>query len=208
MTSRIRYKRKRPSEAAAKAASKKKGRKAAAGKTSGKRHDKADPEGPGSSYRGVELPAGSGKRFAAMKKVVKKSAASKKKAVASGSRVGRRVRARDSHRSEKSPWALHEAAMTAAEQAFVARAAGDNAQAEKLFQKAFRQEREAALALHHRHDAEPTRSILFRSAATLALDIEDYEAARELAAKGLEGAPPANITAELKRLRRSRASSV
>lgn len=47
-------------------------------------------------------------------------------------------------------------------------------------------------------DFEPTRSVLHRSAASLALECGDREAARRLAERGLTGKPPEEIAEELR----------
>jgi hypothetical protein len=49
-------------------------------------------------------------------------------------------------------------------------------------------------------DYEPTRSVLYRSAATLARDCHDYGEAKRLIQKGLMGRPPDDIAEELKEL--------
>ncbi|MEN0051190.1 MAG: hypothetical protein AAF806_29265, partial [Bacteroidota bacterium] len=46
-------------------------------------------------------------------------------------------------------------------------------------------------------DAEPSRSILFRSAAFLAIKAEQYSEAERMAAFGLIGNPPSDIADEL-----------
>lgn len=47
-------------------------------------------------------------------------------------------------------------------------------------------------------NSEPSRSVLYRSAASLAVDAEQYDEARRLVACGLAGKPPAEIAAELR----------
>ena len=49
----------------------------------------------------------------------------------------------------------------------------DPQQAGKLFRSAFEEERKAAELLEGAYDYEPTRSVLYRSAATLARDCRD-----------------------------------
>ena len=65
---------------------------------------------------------------------------------------------------------LHRQAMQRADQAHAARRDGDAARARRYFEEAFELERRAAEELSTRHDAEPSRSILFRSAAALAVE--------------------------------------
>ena len=87
------------------------------------------------------------------------------------------------------PHTLHRQAMDLAEQASLARRNGDDAAARALFLKAFQKERAAAEYFAGRLDEEPTRSVLFRSAASLAIDIGDPESARLLIARALAGRP-------------------
>jgi hypothetical protein len=94
---------------------------------------------------------------------------------------------------------LHETAMAFAEQALLS---PDSRQAGKLFRSAFEHERKAAELLGGAYDYEPTRSVLYRSAATLARDCRDFSEAKRLIQEGLMGNPPGNIAAELKELLR------
>lgn len=93
--------------------------------------------------------------------------------------------------------AAHQAAMELAEEAFLAEHRGDRARANELNQRAFDLEAEAAEALADSLDVEPTRSILYRSAATLAVRCGKLHAGEQLAFKGLAGRPPKEIAAEL-----------
>ena len=62
-------------------------------------------------------------------------------------------------------------------------------------------EKEAAAAdLMVDEDVEPTRSVLHRSAATLAWRCEEYDYAKRLIFRGLDGNPPGEIAWELKDL--------
>jgi hypothetical protein len=92
---------------------------------------------------------------------------------------------------------LHETAMAFAEQALMSQ---DSLRASKLFRSAFEHERKAAELLEDALDYEPTRSVLYRSAATLARDCRDYGEAKRLIQKGLMGRPPDDIAEELKEL--------
>ena len=98
------------------------------------------------------------------------------------------------------PHTLHRQAMDLAEQASLARRNGDDAAARALFLEAFQKERAAAEYFAGRLDEEPTRSVLFRSAASLAIDIGDPESARLLIARALAGRPPVAIANELREL--------
>jgi len=59
---------------------------------------------------------------------------------------------------------------------------------------------EAAMLLLNDYEIEPTRSVLFRSAACLALDFDDYREAERMIAFGLSGNPPLEILEELREL--------
>ncbi len=65
---------------------------------------------------------------------------------------------------------FHQQAMDLAQMAQVAKLRGNLAQAEQLSRQAFEKERLAAELLASNVEAEPTRSVLHRSAATLAID--------------------------------------
>lgn len=95
---------------------------------------------------------------------------------------------------------LHTRAMDLAEEAFVAQKKGDEERALSLFHKALELEQRAAELLPLGRDAEPTRSILYRSAAALAYHSKDYETAERMIASGLAGFPAPEIKEELKNL--------
>lgn len=94
----------------------------------------------------------------------------------------------------------HDQAMRFAEEAFVADLHGDDAKAQPLLRKAFELERQAAELLFTEFDVEPTRSVLFRSAATLAQRCGEHREAERLIAMGLSGRPPEEIADELRDL--------
>src|SRR5947209_3401048 len=94
----------------------------------------------------------------------------------------------------------HHQAMDLADQAFAARRLGDNGRALALFRQAFQCERRAAEAAAVDSTAEPTRSVLCRSAATLALDCGEVREAERLIALALSGDPPFEIAEELRDL--------
>jgi hypothetical protein len=96
---------------------------------------------------------------------------------------------------------LHQKAMALAEQAEVAKLRGAaTAQIQQLLRSAFEQESQAAALVVDAIDAEPTRSVLHRSAASLAIDCGELQAAERLITTALSGNPPAEIAAELKDL--------
>jgi hypothetical protein len=95
---------------------------------------------------------------------------------------------------------LHPQAMDLAEMAFWHRRKGEEEKAKSLFVEALKLERQAAALLPSTREAEPSRSVLYRSAASLAYNAGDYEAADWLIANGLAGFPPSEIKEELKNL--------
>ena len=94
----------------------------------------------------------------------------------------------------------HTAAMDLAEAAFSAKLRGNLEQASQLIREAFENEQAAAKLIADQLDAEPSRSILHRSAATLAIDCGELKAAERLIATALSGNPPEEIAEELKDL--------
>lgn len=95
---------------------------------------------------------------------------------------------------------LHEQAMEQAEIAFVAKIKGDKETAKQKFLEAFQYEREAVNLLLNDYESEPTRSVLFRSAAALAFDAGLLQEAEQMAAIGLSGHPPKSIAEELRQV--------
>ncbi len=95
---------------------------------------------------------------------------------------------------------LHQRAMAIAEQAFLSQRQGELDRAFDLNKEAFRLESRAALAAAQAVSLEPTRSVLLRSAATLAFDIRNYREAEKLVAIALGGEPPEPIAEELRDL--------
>ena len=88
---------------------------------------------------------------------------------------------------------FHRQAMELAEEAASLQARGDTTEAKRLYAAALEKERRAAEYLDTRYEIEPTRSVLFRSAASLAIDCGDTRAAEKLIARGLAGDPPQEI---------------
>lgn len=95
---------------------------------------------------------------------------------------------------------LHQQAMDLAEMVEVAKLRGNLTQAEQLSRQAFEKELLAAELVASDLEAEPTRSVLHRSAATLAIDCGDIHRAERLIAIALSGNPPQEIAEELKDL--------
>ena len=95
---------------------------------------------------------------------------------------------------------LHREAMDLAEMAFIAKLKGDPEGAENLLREAYKKESDSAKLLVDEYDFEPTRSILYRSAASLAIECNDVRGAERLIAFGLAGNPPEEIAEELRDL--------
>lgn len=95
---------------------------------------------------------------------------------------------------------LHQQAMDFAEQAFAAKRADRPDEARAFFKRALNLDQQAAMLLKDSLELEPTRSVLFRSAATLALDCGETRTAEKLIGLGLAGNPPEVIAEELRDL--------
>ncbi|HEY3363918.1 MAG TPA: hypothetical protein VGK74_02545 [Symbiobacteriaceae bacterium] len=93
---------------------------------------------------------------------------------------------------------LHSEAMDLAELAMLERSEGNHPRARTLNAEAFAKERQAAELIQDRTDLEPTRSVLLRSAASLALECGEAATARQLIERGLSGNPPMEIADELR----------
>lgn len=92
----------------------------------------------------------------------------------------------------------HRQAMGLLDNALEAKLLGNEAAERSLVLKAFEAARNAAFCLLDQLDLEPTRAILFRSAASLAARCQDYAEAGRLAHAGLMGFPPPDVREELK----------
>ena len=95
---------------------------------------------------------------------------------------------------------IHDDAMRLVDEADHLRRCGDKKGAERRLHQAFLQERKVAEMLASKEDFEPSRSVLHRSAATLALQCGEYREAERLIAAALAGNPPAWIADELRDL--------
>lgn len=89
----------------------------------------------------------------------------------------------------------HHKAMEWADEGQLRRNRGDHSGAREAFHEAMKLEREAARAVR---DAEPDRSVLFRSAGSLALHCNELRTAEQLLAMGLAGDPPEEIAEEIR----------
>ena len=95
---------------------------------------------------------------------------------------------------------LHQQAMDLAEQADLKKLRGDTTQAKEILRQALALEAEAAQLIAEDMTAEPTRSVLHRSAATLAINCGELQMAEKLIAVAIAGTPPLDIAEELKDL--------
>lgn len=95
---------------------------------------------------------------------------------------------------------LHHEAMTLSAQAFCFRIQGNDSDANTYIKQAFEKEREVAISFIENYELEPTRSVLFRSAASLAIDCDELREAEKLICFGLSGNPPMEIADELRDL--------
>ena len=95
---------------------------------------------------------------------------------------------------------LHEEAMDVYERALLAAKRKNQVLTKKLLADALHLESEAADSVSDHFQLEPTRSILHRSAATIALKAGNIEIARKYAERGLKGKPPADVANELSTL--------
>jgi hypothetical protein len=95
---------------------------------------------------------------------------------------------------------LHRDAMERVDLALSAKSLGEMERSLAYFREAYELESKAALALSNNLEAEPTRSILLRSAATIALDCNLTAEAEKLVCAALAGNPPIEIAEELRDL--------
>jgi hypothetical protein len=95
---------------------------------------------------------------------------------------------------------LHREAMEIANRAFEAQRENNHAEYLKLTAEAYEKEKTAAWTLFNQFEAEPTRSILFRSAAQLAFNCGKMRDSEQLISAALAGSPPLEIRKELRNL--------
>jgi hypothetical protein len=95
---------------------------------------------------------------------------------------------------------IHREAMQLADEAFLARLHNEPGRASSLLREAFDKEREAASLVANDLGMEPTRSVLLRSAASLAIDCGETREAERLIGRALSGDPPEEIANELRDL--------
>jgi len=94
----------------------------------------------------------------------------------------------------------HRQAMEFVDEALVARQGGHEKKYARLMKSALELERAAADQTALETGFEPTRSVLHRSAASIALDCGELSVAEQLICRGLLGKPPEEIADELRNL--------
>ena len=95
---------------------------------------------------------------------------------------------------------LHNQAMDLAEKAILLKINQKMDESVDAFNAAFSLEMQAAMQIQDKYDFEPSRSIMFRSAASLALNAMLFREAEKMIALGLSGNPPEPIADELRDL--------
>ena len=90
--------------------------------------------------------------------------------------------------------------MDLAELADVAKLRGEADRYQRLLRQAFDKAVGAADGIASEVEAEPTRSILHRSAASLAVELGELGVAERLIAVALAGRPPGDVAEELRNL--------
>jgi hypothetical protein len=109
---------------------------------------------------------------------------------------------------ENSLETLHHQSMELVDRSILAKQQGDDAGSLELLRSplaqaklsAFEQERSAANLVADQLDFEPTRSVLHRSAASLAVECLQLREAERLIGRALAGNPPPDIADELRDL--------
>ncbi|MBW3019928.1 hypothetical protein KY334_01410 [Candidatus Woesearchaeota archaeon] len=102
-------------------------------------------------------------------------------------------------KNKNSIWQLHEKAVDIAENAFIEESKGNLDKAIKLFEKALVLELDAISKL--KPNNEPTRSILYRSATSLAFKAKQFSKAILLIEEGLNENVPIEIRKEFEDLK-------
>ena len=105
------------------------------------------------------------------------------------------------HDSVQVAESAHRRAMEFVDAAFQARRSGDIQKEREYNLQALEEERRAAEAIAQRYDLEPSRSVLYRSAATLAYRCDKLQEAKRLAECGLSNEhAPIEVVRELRDL--------
>jgi hypothetical protein len=99
---------------------------------------------------------------------------------------------------EQSATELHNESMDIAELAQLEQLKKNSQIAKEMFREALKLEALAAEKFVNQFDYQPTRSVLYRSAASLAVNCGEYEYAKKLALEGLMGTAPNEIKEEIR----------
>ena len=95
---------------------------------------------------------------------------------------------------------LHQEAMELIDRAVLAKQNGDLQSMLQFAKAALIKERSAADLVAEQFEMEPTRSVLHRSAATIAIECGELREAERLIGRALAGHPPKDIADELRDL--------
>ncbi len=97
---------------------------------------------------------------------------------------------------------LHDEAMYFADLAYIEKrkATKNETYVAENTRKAYELEKEAVLLLATQNDYEPLRSIYFRSAITLAMELKEYREAEKLICYALTGNPPIYLVVEFRKV--------
>jgi hypothetical protein len=95
---------------------------------------------------------------------------------------------------------IHIKAIELADSAFILKFKGNIDAAIKIFYEAFQLEKQAALLAKEQNIGEPTISVLLKSAASLAINANEFNEAEKLICLALYGEPPFEIAEELRNL--------
>ena len=93
---------------------------------------------------------------------------------------------------------IHEKSMTIADEGYRLKGIGKISESKECFLKAFKLEKQAADLVPNSIGNEPSRSILYKGAAWLALNAGLFREAEIMASQGLIGTPTYEIAQELK----------
>jgi hypothetical protein len=104
------------------------------------------------------------------------------------------------HRKMQNVENLHQQAMELVDQVVLARQRGDHQAVQNLSRAAFAKDQAAADLVANQLDLEPTRAVLHRSAAVLALECSELREAERLIGRALAGNSPEDIADELRDL--------
>lgn len=96
---------------------------------------------------------------------------------------------------------IHDKAMLLSQEADMAKIGGNESQAQLLYKQSFDLEKQVANAYSERFDKEPIRSMMYSSAASLAMLCHLYEEADLLIEQGLSNSTPPDMVEELNELK-------